>query len=221
MNTINNNSPKLVIGFGKGRLFTDTLNNFNFISTPAFQEFVTKKMLQYEDPYNDTTNVIVRHSDLPYLLKNKHINVAVGSSLWFLNDASTSLQKAFTLTTKKYHLALIAKKGMNLNNIQKVATRFEHIAQKYFDNKNKKVKLIKMDGCHEIALTLGFADAIIDVVETGETIKRMNFQQLELIYDLHHEIWLRADENFEKNINTLKHLLSPIALPINKLQPQR
>jgi ATP phosphoribosyltransferase len=193
----------LVIAFGKGRLFTETIENFDFIDNPLSYDFTSAKIPVYNDIERNITYISVRHADLNWMLKNKHIDIAIGSSLWFLNEGESSLIKARTLQTKNYHLDLIAKKNVEINHIRKVATKFENIALSYFKNRGQKVEVIRMNGAHEVALSLGMADAIIDVVETGQTIRKMNLHQLDIIYKLYHEVWLRNDENLERNLAAL------------------
>jgi ATP phosphoribosyltransferase len=62
--------------------------------------------------------------------------------------------------------------------------------------------IIPMEGSHEAALFLHIADAIIDVIETGSTIKRMGFCELDSITSLSHEIWCRQkDEASRKKLS--------------------
>ncbi len=198
----------LVIAFGKGRLFNETIENFDFNNDPHANDFTSGRIPVYEDVDRNLTFISVRHADLNWMLKNKHIDIAVGSSLWFLNDSETSLKKALTIQTKNYHLDLIAKKGVNICHIRKVATKFKNIAQAYFKNRGQNVEIVMMNGAHEVALTLGIADAIIDVVETGQTIRKLNLHQLDIIYKLYHEVWLRDDEDYDKNMAALNALLN-------------
>jgi len=207
--SIETNNKRLVIAFGKGKLFNETLNNFRFTPNNEFKEFVSDNIPIYNDTGNNLTCVTARHSDLSWMLKKKYINVAVGSSIWFFNENNSTLKKAYTLKTKPYYLALIAKKGIQIQNITRVVTKFESIARKYFDDIGLDVDVIPMNGCHEIALSLEFADAIIDVVETGRTIRKLGLQQLDVLYNLNHEVWLRNDNEFENNLNSMEHLLLP------------
>lgn len=51
-----------------------------------------------------------------------------------------------------------------------------------------------MEGSHEVALSLGITDAIIDVIETGKTIKRMNLIELDCIKECSHGIWIKKGD---------------------------
>ncbi|ABK61899.1 MULTISPECIES: ATP phosphoribosyltransferase [Clostridium] len=56
-------------------------------------------------------------------------------------------------------------------NIKKIATKYPKVARKYFRNKGIDVELIKIEGSVELAPIVGLADAIVDIVETGSTLK--------------------------------------------------
>lgn len=65
-----------------------------------------------------------------------------------------------------------------------VATKFEKIAREYFSKKNVDIETIKIEGSVEVAPILGFADAIVDIVETGTTLKENGLVVLEYICDI-------------------------------------
>lgn len=200
---------KLIIAFGKGRLFKETVNSFNLTTTDSYQEFASSKIPIYYDTENNLTCLSIRHEDLTWMLQKKHTNAAIGSSLWFINENDTTLKQAFPLKTKTYHLALISRKGVEINAIKKVATRFGNITNSYFTNRKQEVEVIKMNGSHEIALSLQISDAIVDVVETGETIRKMGLQQLDRLHDLQHGVWLRDDKDYESNLKKVRSIILP------------
>ena len=199
----------LIIGFGKGRLFKESLDRFDFPGNEAFDEFYNGRLPIYEDQDARLTLVAVRHSDIAWMLKKGWIDVGVGSSLWFINERNLALKKGFGLETKNYRLSVIAKPHMRIENVSSVATRFVNIAERFFNEKNLFPDIIKMDGCHEIALSLGQTDAIIDVIETGRTIRKMNLIELDQINQLGHEVWLRNNEFYDKIRARVEDLLLP------------
>lgn len=66
-----------------------------------------------------------------------------------------------------------------------IATKFEKIAREFFsENKNLDIDIIKIEGSVEIAPVLGFADAIVDIVETGTTLRENGLEVIEEIFDI-------------------------------------
>lgn len=204
---LNRDINTFVIGFGKGRLFKESLFSFDFPEDEAFEEFKENRLPICEVKDSNIVLVAVRHADMAWMLKHKWIDVGIGSSLWFINEKDVKLKKAFGLDIKNYKLSLISKKGVSIENISSVATRFVNIAERYFKGHNLFPEIIKMDGCHEIAISLGQVDAIIDVVETGRTIRKMGLIELDSIYELGHEVWLRNDDNYDSYKSILENLI--------------
>ena len=80
-------------------------------------------------------------------------------------------------------MAVAAPKGFdkNLDRTIRVATKFENIATNYYQNLGKEIEVIHLNGSIEVAPILGLSDVIVDIVETGKTLKENN---LEVIDDI-------------------------------------
>lgn len=65
-----------------------------------------------------------------------------------------------------------------------IATKFENIAREFFAGKQKDIEIIKIEGSVEIAPLLGFADGIVDIVETGTTLKENGLEVIENVCDI-------------------------------------
>jgi ATP phosphoribosyltransferase len=63
----------------------------------------------------------------------------------------------------------------------RVATKFPEIAQKYYNEKCRDIEIIKLNGSIELAPIMGLSDVIVDIVETGKTLKENNLAVLETI----------------------------------------
>lgn len=66
----------------------------------------------------------------------------------------------------------------------KVATKFPNIAKKYYSEKSRRIDIIKLNGSIELAPILGLSDVIVDIVETGTTLKENGLTPLEKITDI-------------------------------------
>ncbi|MDP4089680.1 MAG: ATP phosphoribosyltransferase [Bacillota bacterium] len=69
-------------------------------------------------------------------------------------------------------------------NHKKIATKYPEVARKYFRSKGMDVEIIKIEGSVELAPILGLADAIVDIMETGTTLRENGLVVLEEICDL-------------------------------------
>ena len=80
-------------------------------------------------------------------------------------------------------MAVAAKADFYDDNLRtlKVATKFENIASKYYASLGRDIDIIKLNGSIEIAPILGLSDVIVDIVETGTTLKENNLLVFETV----------------------------------------
>lgn len=80
-------------------------------------------------------------------------------------------------------MAVAAKKDFydNGDKTLRVATKFVNIAQKYYQDQCRDIDIIKLNGSIELAPILGLSDVIVDIVETGATLKENNLEAFETI----------------------------------------
>lgn len=70
------------------------------------------------------------------------------------------------------------------SNARRIATKYPNITRMYFASKNEDVEIIKLEGSVELAPVLGMSEAIVDIVETGSTLKAHNLKIIEKIEDI-------------------------------------
>ena len=83
-------------------------------------------------------------------------------------------------------MAVAGKKGerMQTDKTIRVATKFPEIAKKYFASKSREIDIIKLNGSIELAPILGMSDVIVDIVETGTTLRENDLEVYETIVDI-------------------------------------
>jgi ATP phosphoribosyltransferase len=185
------NKKALTVAIGKGRGFEESLRFIKTERSAAYDAFAAGTVPVYADPKNNIHLVKVRNKDLPWLLTQGHIDIAIGSSVWFDEFLHHSLKAVTDLPVMKCRLSVIAAKQMKIQDISGICTKFTGIAEQYIVENELRAKILLMDGCHEVALSLGMTDAIIDIIETGKTIERMNLIELGCIRNITHGIWTR------------------------------
>lgn len=102
-------------------------------------------------------------------------------------ECGTSFYEILDLNFGKCRFALAGKKGYNFYsgyNVKKIATKYPNVTKNFFSSKNMDVEIIKIDGSVELAPLLGLSDAIVDIVETGSTLKENGLEVYENICDI-------------------------------------
>ena len=73
---------------------------------------------------------------------------------------------------------------MSTDRKVRVATKFPEISKRYFSSKSREIDIIKLNGSIELAPILGMSDVIVDIVETGTTLKENDLEVWETIVDI-------------------------------------
>ncbi len=188
------NKKTLTVAIGKGRGFEESIRFIKTEKSDAYESFATGIIPVYVDQKSKVNLVKVRNKDLPWLLTQGHIDVAIGSSVWFDEFLHPTLKSITDLPVMKCRLSLIAATQMEVKEVTGICTKFTRIAEQYIYENGLRAKLLLMEGCHEVALSLGMTDAIIDIIETGKTIERMNFVELDCIRGISHGVWTREKD---------------------------
>ena len=95
----------------------------------------------------------------------------------------------------------------------KVATKFTSIAKRYFAEQGKQVELIKLNGALELAPSLGLADSIVDIVDTGKTLQANGLEPRDLIADISSRVIVNKASMKIKN-GIIREILSKLSAAV-------
>jgi len=181
----------LTVALPKGRIADETLEIFRKIFNSSF-EFEDRKLLMSE---GDFKFLMVRNQDIPTYVVNGAADIGV-VGLDVLDEHRPDVVRLLDLKIGKCRVCVGIKEGeeLNLNAPElKIATKMPHISRSYFAAKATALKIIKLYGSIELAPLVGLADAIVDVVETGTTMKQNGLRVAETI--MHSSAHLIANKN--------------------------
>lgn len=102
-------------------------------------------------------------------------------------ENGTSFYELLDLGFGKCRFALAVKKGYNFYHgygAKTIATKYPNVTRKFFEGKGMDVRVIKIEGSVELAPLVGLADGIVDIVETGSTLKANNLEVIETVTDI-------------------------------------
>ena len=160
----------LTIALPKGRIADETLDRFE----KAFGEkfvFENRKLILQKSGFKFLN---VRNQDVPTYVMHGAADLGV-VGLDVLEEKEYDLIKLLDLKLGKCKVAFGLRAGETLNFDKSkitIATKHEKIAKKYFEEKAMAVEIIKLYGSIELAPLVGLCDCIVDIVETGETMKQ-------------------------------------------------
>ena len=99
-------------------------------------------------------------------------------------ESGKSFYEVMDLGFGKCRFALAGPNGKDFfsgYNVKRIATKYPTVAANYFESKNMDVRIIKIEGSVELAPLLGLSDAIVDIVETGSTLKENGLEVIDEI----------------------------------------
>ncbi len=167
----------ITIALSKGRIFDETLPLLAAAGISPQDDPEKSRKLIISTNRADARLVIVRASDVPTYVQYGAADLGVAGKDVLLEHAGGGLYQPLDLAIGKcrmmvavregFDYAAAVKRGARLN----VATKYVQVAREHFAAKGMHVNLIKLYGSMELAPLTGLADAIVDLVSTGNTLK--------------------------------------------------
>ena len=172
-----NENEMITIALSKGRIFDDTVPLLKAAGITALDDPEKSRKLILDTNRADVKLVIVRASDVPTYVQYGAADLGVAGKDVLLETDGMGLYQPLDLNIGKcrmmvavregFDYAAAVKRGARLN----VATKYVQVAREHFAQKGMHVNLIKLYGSMELAPLTGLADAIVDLVSTGNTLK--------------------------------------------------
>ena len=178
----------LTMALSKGRIFEETLPLLEAagIQVSENPEQSRKLIIETSDP--NLRLIIVRASDVPTYVEYGAADLGIAGKDVLIEHAANhpgGLYQPIDLNIAKCRLAVAVKNGFDYAAAVKqgarlrVATKYTEAARAHFAAKGVYVDLIKLYGSMELAPLVGLADAIVDLVSTGNTLKANNLVAVE------------------------------------------
>ena len=163
------------IALPKGRLGEKVYSMFERAGYPCPSIKENNRKLIFENAEAGVRYFWVKPSDVSIYVERGAADIGVcGKDI--LLEYEPDIYELLDLNIGKCRMAVAAKRDFYDDNLKtlKVATKFENIASKYYASLGRDIDIIKLNGSIEIAPILGLSDVIVDIVETGTTLKENN-----------------------------------------------
>ena len=175
----------LTIALSKGRILDQTLPLLEKAGLSISKKELKSRKLILDTNLEDIKVIVIRASDVPVFVQHGAADLGIAGKDVLLEHGSDGIFELIDLEISKCRLMVAAKKGKNLNkSTLKVATQYVKSAKEYYFKKSQQVEVIKLSGAMELAPLVGLSDCIVDLVDTGNTLKANNLIPLDLIHDI-------------------------------------
>ena len=181
---------QLIIAVSKGRILKDALPLLAQVGIAPLDDLNTTRKLILETTDPAIKMVVVRASDVPTYVQYGAADIGVAGKDVLIEHGGEGMYQPLDLHIARCRMSVAVRQGFDYAQAVKqgsrlrVATKYTAIARQFFAQKGVHVDLIKLYGSMELAPLTGLADAIVDLVSTGSTLKANQLVEVEHIMDI-------------------------------------
>jgi ATP phosphoribosyltransferase len=180
----------LTIALSKGRIFEETLPLLAAAGIVPAEDPEKSRKLILGTNRADTRIVLVRATDVPTYVQYGAADLGIAGTDVLMEHGGQGLYQPLDLCIARCRMMVAVRAGFDYEAAVRrgarirVATKYVKTAREHFASKGMHVDLIKLYGSMELAPLVGLADAIVDLVSTGSTLKANDLVAVELIDDI-------------------------------------
>lgn len=172
----------LTIAISKGRIYEEALPLLEHAGIIPNDDPKKSRKLILPTNRDDVQLVIIRATDVPTFVEYGAADIGIAGKDVLLEHGAEALYEPLDLGISRCRLmTAMPKNAPPIQNRVRVATKYVKIAQRYFAEKGIQAEIIKLYGSMELAPLVGLADCIVDLVDTGNTLKANGLEARDLI----------------------------------------
>jgi len=175
----------LTIALSKGRILDQTLPLLEKAGISIPKSELESRKLILDTNFNDIKFIVLRASDVPVFVQHGAADFGIAGKDVLMEHGADGVFELLDLEISKCKLMVASQKDKDLNKSSlKVATKYVKSTKEYFYKQGRQIEVIKLYGAMELAPIVGLSDCIVDLVDTGNTLKANNLVPLELIREI-------------------------------------
>lgn len=175
----------LNIALPKGRLGDKVYDMLASIGYDCPGYYDESRKLVFESPEKNVRYLLVKPSDVAIYVEHHAADVGIVGKDILLENKS-DVYELLDLNIGKCRMAVAAPEGYveDPDRTLRVATKYVNVAKDFYAKRNRDIQIIKLNGSIELAPILGLTDVIVDIVETGSTLRENNLKVIEEFQDI-------------------------------------
>ena len=179
-------TDNLIIALSKGRIYKETLPLLKHAGIEPVDDPDTSRKLILDTSQDDVKLLILRATDVPTYVQYGAADLGVAGKDVLLEHGGEGLYEPVDLKIARCKLMTAGRVGKEeaTGRRLRVATKFVNSTRRFYADRGEQVEIIKLYGSMELAPLVGLADRIVDVVDTGNTLKANGLEPKEHIADI-------------------------------------
>ncbi|MEZ5573644.1 MAG: ATP phosphoribosyltransferase [Halioglobus sp.] len=173
---------KLTMALTKGRILKETLPLLARAGIEPLEDIASSRKLVFETNRPELQLVVIRGTDVPTYVRHGAADLGVVGKDVLMEQGADGLYEPLDLGIARCRLMTASKVGWQATGARiRVATKFVNITREYFARQGVHADLIKLYGALELAPIMNLADQIVDIVDTGNTLRANGMEPLQEI----------------------------------------
>ena len=175
-------SKQLILALSKGRILQETLPLLADAGISPLEDLGKSRKLLFDTNLPNVKLVVIRATDVPTYVQLGAADLGVAGKDVLLEHGAQGLYEPLDLNIARCKLMTAGVKGdLPARARRRVATKFVNVARQYYAAQGIQAEVIKLYGAMELAPLMNLADEIVDIVDTGNTLRANGMEPRELI----------------------------------------
>ncbi|MGM0983877.1 MAG: ATP phosphoribosyltransferase [Pseudomonadota bacterium] len=175
-------SKQLILALSKGRILDETLPLLADAGIEPVEDLGKSRKLLFDTNLSDVKLVVIRATDVPTYVQLGAADLGVAGKDVLLEHGLEGLYEPLDLEIARCRLMTAGITGAEPARARRrVATKFVNVARRYYAEQGIQAEVIKLYGAMELAPLMNLADEIVDIVDTGNTLRANGMEPRELI----------------------------------------
>ena len=208
----------LNIALPKGRLGDQVYALLAQIGYDCSSIYEQNRKLVFESKENNVRYLLVKPSDVAIYVEHHAADVGiVGKDI--LAESRPDVYELLDLGLGKCRMCVAAKSDYmeDKDRTLRVATKFVNIAKDHYAKLNRDIDIIKLNGSIELAPILGLSDVIVDIVESGSTIRENNLKIIEEFMPISAR-FIANKTSFKFQNETIRQMVDKLSMVLNQIE---
>jgi ATP phosphoribosyltransferase len=209
-------NASLTIALTKGRILDETLPLLAAAGIHPLEDMEKSRKLVFQTNRNDVRLLLLRGVDVPTYVQFGAADMGISGKDTLMENGAEGLYEPLDLGIARCKLMTAGVKGKETPSGRiRVATKYVNVAKQYYASLGRQIDVIKLYGAMELAPIMNLADEIVDIVDTGNTLRANGLEPREFIADISSRLIVNKASMKMKH-NAIQAIIDPIANAISK-----
>jgi len=172
------------LAISKGRILEQAIDILSKVNVICKYDPLNTRKLIIPTNKREFEIVVIKATDVPLYIDSGKVDLGIVGIDTLLEDSASNYYRLADLQISKCKLVVAGNPGTKYFNNMKVATKYPYAAKSYFEEVGLQCSILKLYGSIELAPVLGLSDFIVDIVESGKTLKENNLKEYDKIADI-------------------------------------